>query len=160
MRNILGSSGLPKPERVRGQQHTGKAENEVKALNSLLCKTRVIWQRLYCLKSNPMRPPVDPSPQRLRAMLIRIQCWDDAPDNLIGLGDEQRVRLRDEWTAYVTLVRNDTVNHEIAYGTRVLWQQSLRSSPRTGKPSTWRRETGNSTPRLRRYARCETPKQY
>ena len=30
----------------------------------------------------------------------------------------------------------------IAYGTRVLWQRSLRSSPRTGEPSTWRRETG------------------
>ena len=30
----------------------------------------------------------------------------------------------------------------IAYGTRVLWQRSLHSSPRTGEPSTWRRETG------------------
>jgi hypothetical protein len=160
MRNILGSSGLPKPERARGQQHTGKAENEVKALKSLLCKTRVIWQRLDCLKSNPKWPPKDPSPQRLRAMLTRVRCGNDAPDNLIGLGDERRVRLRDEWTAYVTLVRNNTVNHEIAYGTRVLGQQSLHSSPRTGKPSTWRRETGNSTPRLQRYARCETPKQF
>ena len=159
MGNILGSSGLPKPERARGQQHTGKAENEVKALKSLLCKTRVIWQKLDCLKSNPKWPTEGPSPQRLRAMLTRTRSWDGAPGNLIGLGDERRVRSRDEWTAYVTLARNDTVNHEIAYGTRVLWQQSLRSSPRTGKPSTWRRETGNSTPGLERYARCETPKQ-
>ena len=160
MRNILGSSSLPKSERTRGQQHTGKAESEGKALKSLFRKTRVIWQRLYCLKSNPKWPSVDPSPQRLRAMLTRVRCGDDAPDNLIGLGDERRVRLRDEWTAYVTLVRSDTVNHEIAYGTRVLWQQSLHSSPRTGKPFTWRRETGNSTPRLERYARCEMPTQY
>lgn len=146
MRNILESSGLPKPERVRGQEHAGKAEGKVKALKLPLCKTRVIWQRLDCLKSNPKWPPVDPSPQRLRAMLTHTQCWDYALSNLIGLGDERRVRLRDEWTAYVTLSRSYIVNHEIAYGTRVLWQQSLRSSPRTGKPSTWRREAGNSIP--------------
>ena len=30
----------------------------------------------------------------------------------------------------------------MAYGTRVLWSRSLRSSPGTGKPLTWRRETG------------------
>lgn len=28
----------------------------------------------------------------------------------------------------------------------LLWQQSLRSSPRTGKPSTWRRETVDQLP--------------
>ena len=30
----------------------------------------------------------------------------------------------------------------IAYGGRPLWQRSPRSSPRTGKPSTWRRGAG------------------
>jgi hypothetical protein len=143
MRNILGSSDLPKTRKGEGKIAYRKSGDEVKALNSPLCETRVIWQRLDCLKSNPKRPPVDPPPQRSMAMLTRIRCGDDAPDNLIGLGDERRVRLRDEWTAYVTLTRNDIVNHEIAYGARALGQQSLRSSPRMGKPSTWRRETGN-----------------
>lgn len=160
MRNILESSGSPESERKRGQEHAGKAENEVKALKSLHRKTRVIWQRLNCLKSNPEWPPVDPPPQRLMAMLIRVRRWDRAPDNLIGLGDTRRVWIRDEWTAYVTLLRNYLVKHGIAYGTRVLWQQSLRSSPRTGKPFTWRREAGNSIPKLKRYARCETPTQF
>src|SRR6266700_5495781 len=27
---------------------------------------------------------------------------------------------------------------EVGYGARALWQRSLRSSPRAGKPSTWR----------------------
>src|SRR5688572_24180438 len=30
----------------------------------------------------------------------------------------------------------------IAYGARALWRRSLHSSPRAGKPSTWRREAG------------------
>jgi hypothetical protein len=40
----------------------------------------------------------------------------------------------------------------IAYGARALWQRSLRSSPRTGKPSTWRREAGVQDAKIRRYA--------
>jgi hypothetical protein len=48
----------------------------------------------------------------------------------------------------------------IAYGTRVLRRRSLRSSLRTGEPSTWRRETGGQTTRTSRYARCETPTRF
>src|ERR1700694_2213438 len=48
--------------------------------------------------------------------------------------------------------------HGIAYGTRVLGRRSLHSSPRRGKPATWRRETGGLTTQTSRYARCETPK--
>jgi hypothetical protein len=40
----------------------------------------------------------------------------------------------------------------IAYGARALWQRSLRSSLRTGKPSTWRREAGVQDAKIRRYA--------
>ena len=46
----------------------------------------------------------------------------------------------------------------IAYGARALWQRSLRSSLRTGKPSTWRREAGVQGAELQRYAKCRTPK--
>jgi hypothetical protein len=48
----------------------------------------------------------------------------------------------DERDAYVTLARQALEKFGIAYGARALWRRSLRSSPRTGKPSTWRRETG------------------
>src|SRR5665811_2078886 len=39
-------------------------------------------------------------------------------------------------------------------------QRSLHSSPRWGKPATWRRETGGLTTETSRYARCETPKRF
>ena len=48
--------------------------------------------------------------------------------------------------------RSASTERGIAYGTRVLWRRSLRSSPRTGEPSTWRRETGGLTTRTSRFA--------
>jgi hypothetical protein len=46
----------------------------------------------------------------------------------------------------------------IAYGARALGQQNSRSSPRTGKPSTWRRGVGVQGNRIQRYAKCRAPK--
>ena len=43
-------------------------------------------------------------------------------------------------------IRTGRPKHGIAYGARALWRRSPHSSPRTGKPSTWRRGTGNLTP--------------
>ena len=54
-------------------------------------------------------------------------------------------------------IRSAPTERGIAYGTRVPRRRSLRSSPRAGEPSTWRRETGGPTTRTFRYARCETP---
>ena len=55
--------------------------------------------------------------------------------------------------------RSAPTERGIAYQTRVSRRRSLRSSPRTGEPSTWRRETGGLMTKMSRYARCETPKQ-
>jgi len=38
--------------------------------------------------------------------------------------------------------RTTSEKPKIAYGARALWRRSLRSSPRPGKPATWRREAG------------------
>ena len=38
--------------------------------------------------------------------------------------------------------------------------RSRRSSPRLGKPATWRRAAGDLITNTSRYARCETPKRY
>jgi hypothetical protein len=44
---------------------------------------------------------------------------------------------------YVVLERPLTLREcGIAYGARALWRRSLRSSPRAGRPSAWRREAG------------------
>jgi hypothetical protein len=50
---------------------------------------------------------------------------------------------RNERATYIMLERTALAKHGIAYRTRVPWQRSSHSSPRTGKPSTWRRGTGN-----------------
>jgi hypothetical protein len=48
----------------------------------------------------------------------------------------------DGWDTYLALTRLASRNCGIAYGARALRRRSLRSSPGTGKPSTWRREAG------------------
>jgi hypothetical protein len=45
----------------------------------------------------------------------------------------------------------------IAYGARALWLRSPHSSPRTGKPSTWRRGAGVQGAKIQRYAQCKKP---
>ncbi len=48
----------------------------------------------------------------------------------------------DELGAYVALERLADRECGIAYGARALWRRSPRSSPRPGKPATWRRGPG------------------
>src|SRR5262245_62145590 len=64
-------SGLPKLERVRGQEPAGKAENGEKTLKPVLGETRVTWRKLHCLKSNAHRSMEGLWLQRLRARWIR-----------------------------------------------------------------------------------------
>ena len=48
-------SGLPEPERARGQEPAGKAESGEKTLKPRLGETRVTWRKLDGLKANPIR---------------------------------------------------------------------------------------------------------
>jgi len=57
------------------------------------------------------------------------------------------------------LVRTMIRKLRIASGARALWRRSPRSSPRPGKPVTWRRGTGGPDDSMWRYATCETLKQ-
>src|SRR5947209_799722 len=61
-------------------------------------------------------------------------------------------RRRDEWMAYHTLERATGMKLRIAYGGRPLRQRSPNSSPRPGKPVTWRSGTGGSAVAVWRYA--------
>jgi hypothetical protein len=59
---------------------------------------------------------------------------------------------------YVGLDSSPCQNHGMAYRARAPRPRSPRSSPRAGKPSTWRRGTGVLTVKHSvRYARCEQP---
>ena len=48
-------SGLPEPERTRGQAPADKAENREQTLKLLLGETRVTWRQLNCLQANALR---------------------------------------------------------------------------------------------------------
>ena len=49
----LGHPASSKPKGMGSTQHTGKAGDVEKPLKPLSRKTRVTWQKLDCLKSNP-----------------------------------------------------------------------------------------------------------
>src|SRR5205807_3979164 len=59
----------------------------------------------------------------------------DAMDNESIQGDER--------STYVVLGQLSSWEREIAYGARALGQRSRHSSPRLGKPITWRRAAGD-----------------
>src|SRR5215475_94119 len=64
-------SGLPEPERARGQEPADTAENGEKALKPLLSETCVTWRKLECLKSNAHRSMEGLWLQRLKARWTR-----------------------------------------------------------------------------------------
>jgi hypothetical protein len=112
-----------------------------------------IWQRLNCLKSSfqglnsaatHTMPDVGPSESRdgtrVPAKPTGVICRPTASSVRWPMTSE--VIEGNERTAYVALERVSSREQGIAYGTRVLWRRSHRSSPRTGKPSTWRRVAG------------------
>lgn len=70
------------------------------------------------------------------------RMWATEPS--IGWTVRKDLTQGDERGTYGTLLRPLERKCEIAYGARALWRRSLRSSPRAGKPPTWRREAGLS----------------
>ena len=56
---------------------------------------------------------------------------------------------------YVALARSALREQGIAYGARALWRRSARSSPRAGKPATWRRAAVSGMRGKGRYAKCK-----
>ena len=57
-------------------------------------------------------------------------------------------------------IRASTRKLKIAYGARAPGRRSPHSSPRPGKPATWRRGAGGSMAEPWRYATCEMPKRH
>jgi hypothetical protein len=76
--NVLGTLNPPKMETSRGKQHVEKASNSKSDAESLAGKSRAVWLRLNCLKSNPsmcncVQPEnrLKPGPTRTR---IKYAC--------------------------------------------------------------------------------------
>jgi hypothetical protein len=104
-------------------------------------QTCAAWPRLDCLKSNPDRPYQARRYAGYRDATVLDGILHRLSNDLsvgyqrmtLGVGMNGRPNPRSQATS---------VNFRIAYGARALGQRSFRSSPRTGKPSTWRREAG------------------
>jgi len=144
-RSASGSTILPDGESLMGQEHDGKAGVWANMPDPTPCKARAIWSRLNCL---------NPSLQRWKRTSRATAC--QGADGRIGRfrfrrpklplpSDGQRGRSRGR-TGDLSRARTfNSHGHGIAYRPRGPWRRSGRSSPRTGKPSTWRRAAGALT---------------
>jgi hypothetical protein len=123
-------------------------------------EARVTWPRLNCLNPNLGRIIGSPT-----AMLIN----DGASHSTIPPGWIVLAR----WDGFLTMSQGVEMSggpnsrfsttsrkHEIAYGARALWRRSHRSSPRTGKPSTWRRVAGQRKEKDKEGVMPSTKSQY
>jgi len=124
-------------------------------------KTRAIWRKLYCLNPNSQwcnRIPTATTYESgaVRNRLIDFLNLQPQPDGRWEtIPSEGMSRTPKSHSTRLTLTE-----HEIAYRGRPPRRRSSRSSPRQGKPATWRRGTGDLTDRTERYAKCKKPKQF
>ena len=104
------------------------------------CKTRVIWRKPDCLHPSSQGCNVTSSDTTSRSGAAGMgrfkECRPKSPS-----GGRWSVRPLKGTHGAPTLrsIRRSARESGIAYGARALWRRSLRSSARTGKPSTWRR---------------------
>ena len=157
--NDLWANGLPGGESQRGQEHAVEAGGAPKAFRASSRKPRAAWQRLDCLNPRFLRWNASPPDHN---------AYTSGPSGYSGLegvagtlrpvGDGERPHLRNRTGCLPCATTSDTRKRGIPYGARALGERSPRSSPRTGKPPTWRRGQVSSIPRSRRHARCVTPK--
>jgi len=106
-------------------------------------KARAVWSRLHCLKPNPDRghQPRRYADYRAAAASEGIICLP-AEDLSAGYPEMNRgVGMSGRPNPHY---RATAMNFRIAYGARALWRRSPHSSPRPGKPATWRRAAGVS----------------
>jgi hypothetical protein len=105
-------------------------------------KTRAARLRLNCLKPNPDWLHQAPSYAGYRSATAsdEISCLS-TEDLSVGYREmNPGVRMSGQPNPRYSAT---PMNFRIAYGARALRRRSHRSSPRTGKPSTWRRVAGD-----------------
>jgi hypothetical protein len=131
-----------KPKGTRACRESGGCPKTCRARPR---KTRVTWRKPDCLNL---------SSQGCKNPSSDTTSWSGAA----GLGRLEHRRLESpsggRWPVRSLKgtheaptsrsIRRSVRESGIAYGARALWQRSLRSSPRTGEPSTWQREAGVS----------------
>ena len=149
-RNASGSTVLPNGESLRGQEHDGKAEVRANMADPSPRKTRAIWLRMNCLNPSLQRWKLTSRATACKGAVGRIGRFSSRRPKLPLPSDDQRGRSRGR-TGDLSRARTfNSHGHWIAYRPRGPWRRSGRSSPRTGKPFTWRRAAGALTARAER----------
>ena len=144
-RSASGSTILPDGESLMGQEHDGEAGVRANMPDPTPCKARAIWSRLNCLNPSLQRWNVTSRATACQGAVGRIGRSRFRRPKLPLPSDGQRGRSRGR-TGDLRRARTfDLYGHGIAYRPRGPWRRSGRSSPRTGKPSTWRRAAGALT---------------
>jgi len=117
-----------------------------------LRKTRVTWPKLDCL--NPNLDRIMRSPAATLVIAARPIATQTASSESRTRRDGYLMMNQGVEMSGGPNSRSSTMTgkHEIAYGARALWRRSPNSSPRAGKPSTWRSGAGNPVAGSRRYA--------
>jgi len=109
------------------------------------CKARAIWSRLNCFNPSHQRWNVTSRATACQGAVGRIGRSRFRRPKLPLPSDGQRGRSRGR-TGDLRRARTfNSHGHGIAYRPRGPGRRSSRSSPRTGKPSTWRRAAGALT---------------
>jgi len=141
-RDASGSTILPDGESLWGQEHDGKAGVWANMPDPTPCKARAIWSRMDCLNPSHQRWNVTSRVTACKGAVGRIGRSTFRRPKLPLPSDGQRGRSRGRTGDLSRAITFISCGHGIAYRPRGPWRRSGRSSPRTGKPSTWRRAAG------------------
>jgi hypothetical protein len=143
-RGASGSTVLPEGESLWGQEHDGEAGVRANMPDPTPCKARAIWSRMDCLNPSHQRWNVTSRATACKGAVGRISWFTFRHLKLPLPSDGQRGRSRGRTGDLRRAITFDSHGHGIAFGPRGPWRRSGRRSPRTGKPSTWRRTVGAS----------------
>ena len=141
-RDASGSTVLPYGESLWGQEHDGEAGVRANMPDPMPRKARAIWSRLDCLNPSHQRWKRTFRATACKGAVGRIGRFHFRRPKLPLPSDDQRGRSRGRTGDLRRAITFDSHGHEIAYRPRGPGRRSGRSSPRTGKPSTWRRAAG------------------
>ena len=152
-------NGLPGGESQRGQSHAVEAGNVGRCVRLVVLQDLRDMAKATLLE--PEFPAMNCASLDYRIYTARPSDWPNTV--FVGQGSSGRWARGNEPPKGTKRVPKSCVmflmcKRGIAYGARALWQQNSRSSPRTGKPSTWRRGVGVQGNRIQRYAKCRAPK--
>jgi hypothetical protein len=139
---LPGQPSHPTAKASWGPEHDGKAGVRANMPDPTPRKARAIWSRLDCLNPSHQRWKRTSRATACQGAAGRIGRFHFRRPKLPLPSDGQRGRSRGRTGDLRRAITFDLHGHGIAFGPRGSWRRSGRSSPRTGKPSTWRRTAG------------------